>query len=185
MNSCASAACKVRVLCFHACIHTIHHHPGCVAGYQPDSFTGKTIYGYTMDSCPDENFWCQVLPLLRFISVTNTHRLVCSSRVNFPAGLPACMHTSYLSFLGHWDTCIPLCSGVLNHPLVGGGVIRCYLVFLFEWRVSTVTSLPAERQLGWRVNEREGACAGGHIPPGHEQRLPEQCGPHQRPLQRP
>ena len=24
-----------------------------------DRYTGKTIYGYVMDSCGDNNFWCQ------------------------------------------------------------------------------------------------------------------------------
>lgn len=24
-----------------------------------DSMTGNTIYGYVMDSCADDNFWCQ------------------------------------------------------------------------------------------------------------------------------
>ena len=29
------------------------------AAWQADEETGKTIYGYTMDSCADANFWCQ------------------------------------------------------------------------------------------------------------------------------
>ena len=29
------------------------------ADYLADDETGKVIYGYVMDSCPDENFWCR------------------------------------------------------------------------------------------------------------------------------
>jgi hypothetical protein len=30
------------------------------AAFEADESTGRTIYGYVMDSCPDNNFWCQV-----------------------------------------------------------------------------------------------------------------------------
>jgi hypothetical protein len=31
----------------------------CTAEYVEDKETGKVIYGYTMDSCADNNFWCR------------------------------------------------------------------------------------------------------------------------------
>lgn len=30
------------------------------ADYEADGDTGKVIYGYVSDMCPDENWWCQV-----------------------------------------------------------------------------------------------------------------------------
>jgi hypothetical protein len=29
------------------------------AAYQPDDNTGKVIYGYVTDKCPDANYWCK------------------------------------------------------------------------------------------------------------------------------
>ena len=32
----------------------------CCVAWKWDGRSGETIYGYTMDSCADGNFWCQV-----------------------------------------------------------------------------------------------------------------------------
>jgi hypothetical protein len=36
-----------------------HSCPACAAHYAADDATGTVIYGYVLDSCADDNYWCR------------------------------------------------------------------------------------------------------------------------------
>ena len=58
-----SRICRTHDLLLHDAISGKGEHclssGACCAAYEWDAKSGQKIYGYTMDSCADPNFWCQ------------------------------------------------------------------------------------------------------------------------------
>lgn len=95
-------------------------------GFQDDEHTGEIIYGYVLDSCGDNNFWCQndpghldlSTPYLQSLGLIGEHFNARKSSWSFMDGAPPGYDTIYTFSIMRTDrgSC-KLCSVTVENSL--------------------------------------------------------------------